>query len=231
MRKYLVFLCCVLVFGASSATAGERTLSETIPLRGIERLNVEVGVGDVVLTAIDSGSASVELRLRPRRGGVFSSMKRGERDVAAAAFASEAVGQTLYLRVESPEDNPRFEELWTVTVPARLGLELELGVGEVTINGLAGGVELELGVVDAIVELADGDVVVELGVGDMTLRGPAEAYGEVTASNGVGNARLTIRGDSVDGEGLVGDTASWQGEGPHSIEINVGVGDTMIKLD
>jgi hypothetical protein len=231
MKKSLGVMCCVLLFGLPSTAAEERTLSDTITVDGIERLSVEAGVGDVVLTVADSDTASVEIRLKPRRGGVFSSMKRGERDVATASLTSETVGQTLYLRIESPEDNPRFEELWTLAVPAILAMELELGVGEVTISGIAGGLDLELGVVDAIVEVPTGNVKVDIGVGDVTLRGPAAAYGEVRASNGVGDARLTIRGEAVDASGFVGDTASWQGDGPHSVEIQVGVGDSMIKLD
>ena len=84
-------------------------------------------------------------------------------------------------------------------------------------RGIAGGAALELGVGDVRVEVPNGDVIVDLGVGDAVVKAVAASYGPVEASGGVGDARIKVAGDSIKGEGFVGHSASWVGNGRHRI--------------
>jgi hypothetical protein len=92
-------------------------------------------------------------------------------------------------------------------------------------------VKVELGVGDAVIGVIDGPVAAEVGVGKGTVRGPASRYGDVTVSGGVGEADILVGGERVTGGGFVGRKASWRGDGPHSIELEVGVGEARVVLE
>jgi hypothetical protein len=214
-----------------AAAATDRTIVGSFGIDGVERVNVEAGVGEFELVASELDEVRIEVVLTPRRGGIFSSMKASEEQVEKAELSSEVVGRQLYLEISADDGDRRFEERWTVHLPASFAIGLEMGVGDVQIRGLEGGAELEVGVGDVVLELAGGDVTVDLGVGDLRLRAPADGVGSVKSSQGVGDSQLTIRGERIDGEGFVGKSASWSGDGPHRIVVTVGVGDAKISLE
>jgi hypothetical protein len=228
-RTLIIFSVATLL--VSLAGAADRVLTETYPAAGVDGVHITNGVGDVTITAGDVAEISVEITLIPRRGGLFSSFRNAEQDVESARLVSRLEGDTLVLDLESSSDEPRFEARWVVVQPAAAAVSLKLGVGDVTIRGLGSGVELELGVGDAAVEVADGAVDASIGVGDATVRAPADRYGSVDASGGVGGADVIVRDKKITGEGFVGQSSTWHGDGPHSISLEVGVGDARIRLD
>jgi len=151
--------------------------------------------------------------------------------VEAAEITSNIVGGKLYLEVSSESGDRRFEERWSLSLPARLAIEAELGVGNVSVIGLEGGVELDVGVGEVEVEAPAGDVTIDLGVGDVEVSGPADAFASAEVSGGVGGAEITVRGVEIADTGFVGHRASWTGDGEFFIEVEVGVGDASIKLE
>lgn len=219
--------------GAGLAWPGEpRTLTGSAPAAGLETVQLDAGVGDVTITAVDGAAeVAVEVRLEPRRGGFFSSMKKAQREVDSAELRMDASKGVLRLEVETDTDDHHFEETWTVTLPARLGLDLDLGVGEVEIRGVTGGLTVDLGVGDLLAEGVSGDLEIELGVGDAKVVASAADYGSVSGSGGVGDARLTVRGEQISSSGFVGHSAEWTGDGEQTITISVGVGDARVILE
>jgi len=224
-------LATVFLALAAAAGAAERVLNDTIPATDIDAVTLTNGVGDIVVTAAEVPEIAVDITLIPRRGGLFSSYRRAEQEVESARLIAKVTDRRLELELECSSGEPHFEAQWVVVLPARVTLELTAGVGDVTIRGAAAGVTIELGVGDATVEVSDGPVKVELGVGDATVRGPAGRFGEVTASGGVGDATVVAGGQQVTGEGMVGRETSWHGDGPHAIDLEVGVGDARVVLD
>jgi hypothetical protein len=232
MKKALIVLTLLLATTAPVIAGSPRTLNATIPAGGLDTVELEAGVGDVEILAVDTADQVIlEVQLKPRRGGFFSSMKKAEREVDEAELRAEASGGTLRLEIDTDSDDRHFEERWTIELPARLAFDLELGVGDVEIRGLAGEVSAEIGVGDVLVEAVSGDVNIEVGVGDASVTTLAEPYGSVAGSGGVGDARLTVRGERISSSGFVGHSAEWTGDGPHHIEISVGVGDARVTLE
>lgn len=231
MSKRLIPLLAVAACIASTAVAAERTLSHTQSANGIDIVSFSAGTGDFELLAGDTETIDVEVTLTPRRGGLFSSLKDSERQVDLAVLRADVVGDRLMLEVETDSGDRRFEENWHVKLPSRSGVEIEAGVGDVTMRGVAGGMKLDLGVGDVELEAPDGDIFVDLGVGDAVVKAIAGSYGPVEASGGVGDARITTAGDRIVGEGFVGHSASWVGSGSHRIQIEVGVGDARVTLE
>jgi hypothetical protein len=233
MKKLALVLPIILVCALIGEAAGPKSMTRTVPAADIEVLDLSSGIGDVTITARDGlDEVAIEVVLTPRRGGIFSSKRRAERDVEAAELEAAVKRDSLKLRISPVDDEDRrFEERWIIEMPSRLELKLEHGVGDVVIKGAAAGIELDSGVGDVEVEVPEGDITIDLGVGTGVVRAPASAYGAAEAAGGVGNARITAGGEEIEGGGFVSHSASWSGDGSYRIEVSVGVGDAIIELD
>ena len=232
MRKTILVITLILTV-ASLAAAGSRTLTSAVNASAVASLDLESGLGDVKITAIQgSDEVRVEVVLNPRRGGIFSSMRTAERDVAAASLTSRTDGETLMVGIDPPaDDERRFEEQWTIRIPARLAVEMDHGVGDVEITGMSSALELDSGVGDVAVSQRAGSVALDLGVGTAVVRAPVAEMKSAEAASGVGDARITVKGETIEGGGFISHAASWQGDGSSMIEVSVGVGDAIIRLD
>ena len=231
-RRFLVLLTATLMAAPTVGLAGNvRTLSAVVDAAELESVLLEVGVGDVEIVIGDDSSVQVEVHLKPRRGGIFSSLKKAERQVERATLMAQTSGSDLELKITNVSGDRRFEEDWTLLMPARLAVNLEHGVGDAIITGMKNDIDIDLGVGNATISSASGSIFAEIGVGELTVQAPASLYGDVEASSGVGSVRITVGDERLTGEGFVGHSAEWRGDGPHRISANTGVGDVIVKLD
>jgi hypothetical protein len=235
MRKSALVLSMALVFAVMAHAAGPKSMTRTIKAGDLQSLDISSGIGDVTIKGRDGlDEVTIEVVLTPRRGGFFSSKRQAERDVEAASLETAVKRDQLKLRVVTPKDDDedrRFEERWILEVPSRLALEIEHGVGDIDIRGVSAGIELDSGVGDVEIEVPEGNVAVDLGVGTAVVRAPAAVYGSAEAAGGVGSASLQVRGEKIESGGFVSKSASWSGDGRFRIEVAVGVGDAVIKLN
>jgi hypothetical protein len=234
MKRRVVLIFLVVVAMVVTADAGDtRTLTRSVDAGSVTRLVLDSGIGDVeIIAAPDATEIAIEVVLTPRRGGFFSSKRRAEQEVEAAVLSAEIKRDRLQLKI-TPEadDDRRFEENWSITLPASVALKLSHGVGDIDIRGAEAGVDIESGVGEVRVEVGGGEVSIELGVGTAVVRGPAAAYASAEGAGGVGDARITARGEKISGAGFVSHSATWEGDGNFHIEVSVGVGDAVITLD
>jgi hypothetical protein len=233
MKKLIFVLPIILVCALTVEGAGPKTMTRTIQAGDIDTLDLNSGIGDVSITAQKGlDEVSIEVILTPRRGGIFSSKRQAERDVEAASLEATVARDSLELRINPADDEDRrFEERWIIEMPSRLAIKLDHGVGDVVIEGATSGVELDSGVGDVDIQAIEGNINVDLGVGTAVVRAPAAVYGATEAAGGVGSARITVRGKEIEGGGFVGHSASWSGDGAYRLNVSVGVGDAIIKLD
>jgi hypothetical protein len=232
MKKLIFVLPIILVCALMVEAAGPKSMTRTIQAGDIDGVDLDSGVGDVTITARDGlEEIAIEVILTPRRGGIFSSKRQAERDVEEASLEAAVDSDSLELHISPGDiDDRRFEELWTIEMPSRLAITIDHGVGDIVIVGAAGGIEIDSGVGDVNVEALGGDISVDLGVGTAVIRGPASVYATAEAAGGVGNARITVRGENIEGGGFVSHAASWTGDGRFSVDVSVGVGDAVIEL-
>ncbi len=230
-RHHALLLVVVTSWVAASAAAGdERSLNASYPASGIRQVAIKAGAGDITIVASLNPTVAVDVSLTPRRGGIFASLVQAEQEVDKATLESTTSDHVLTLTVTPTGKDRRFEEDWTVHMPPDLAVALKLGVGNVTIQGLGGGMDLDVGVGDTTVTAPAGDVHLKLGVGDADLTAPAAMYGPVKASGGIGDATILVNGRSIQGKGMMGRTVSWTGQGPHTLKVEVGVGDAQVTL-
>lgn len=234
MKRCIILMS--LLVGATVVTADAadtRTLTRSLDAGSVTRLVLDSGIGDVEIHATpDASEITIEVVLTPRRGGFFSSKRRAEQEVEAAVLSAEIKRDRLKLKI-TPEadDDRRFEENWSIRLPATVAVKLDHGVGDVDIRGIDAGVEVDSGVGEVRVEVGGGDVSIDLGVGTAVVRGPAAAYATAEGAGGVGDARITARGEKISGGGFVSHAATWEGDGTFHIEVSVGVGDAVITLE
>jgi len=233
MKKLIFVLPIILVCALMVEAAGPKTLTRTIQASDIDTLDLSSGIGDVTITAREGlDEVAIEVVLTPRRGGIFSSKRQAERDVEAASLEAAVKRESLKLRISPTDDEDRrFEEKWIIDMPSRLAIKLEHGVGDVVIRAATAGIELDSGVGDVDVEAAEGDITIDLGVGTAVVRAPAAVYAAAEAAGGVGSARITVRGEKIEGGGFVSHAASWSGDGRYHLDVSVGVGDAIIELE
>ena len=233
MKKISLLASILLACAPSVDAAGPRTLTHSEPAASIEELDLDSGIGDVKITVREGvDDIAIEVQLTPRRGGFFSSKRQAEQAVEAASLRAISKGHRRVLRIDPPADEDRrFEERWTIEMPAHIRVTLDHGVGDVVIRGVATGLEIDSGVGDVDVQALEGDVTISLGVGTAVVRAPASAYASAEGAGGVGNARLTVLGKRIESGGFVGHSASWTGDGSYQIEVSVGVGDAVITLE
>ena len=131
MRTRLILAALLISAGLAPADAADtRTLTRSLPAGSISHLVVESGIGDVTIQAVPGATEiSIEVVLTPRRGGIFSSKRKAEQEVDAASLSSVTKGDRLELTIKpEADDDRRFEENWSITMPTTVSVKLEHGV-------------------------------------------------------------------------------------------------------
>jgi hypothetical protein len=233
MKKLSIACIFALICALQPLSASSRTLSGKLASDGVERVVIEISVGELELVAGDSESVTVKVELIPRRGGIFSSLRKAEEEVERATLEIDRGSDSLALKVVSADSaDRRFEELWKIEVPAHLALALKHGVGEATIQGMTGGIEAAVGVCDLTIRVQSGDVMVEATSGDVKVLAPLAEYRAAECETGVGSTQLLVAGKAISSDGMIGSSTSWSdSDGVFKIEVEVGFGDVEIRLN
>lgn len=207
MRR-VAFLLSALVIAASAYGGAIRTLDYASPGEGVATVVINAGTGRIELRADASPAITARVEVTAKGAG-----QRSQDQLAKLTLKGELQGDTLHLKVALPDgDTHDIGESWTVRVPARLAIKLNLGVGDISVFDSTGGVR------------------VNVGVGDVKIEGLNASFGEISAAVGVGSTTLTAPGGRRDGTGFIGTSLSARGTGTASIHANAGVGDIVIRL-
>ena len=189
-----------------------RTLTDTLPVEEAEWVFINLPIGELEVIGTDdddidihitlqcedrrskkcrNAAKDIELKIRRRFDGIEIELERWPK------FRSKGMSV-----------DGRFH------IPRQLGVEIEMGVGEVDVSGLADDVEIDVGVGDVRVEMEESDV------------------RSVNVDAGVGEAKLRVRGRTIEGSGFIGHGLDWrEGPGRAHIEIDCGVGSIKVYLD
>lgn len=183
---------------------GSKRLSYEIDATAFTSLQLEMAIGEMDIEISEGDTISLDIFLEADRR--WFSLRRP--DISDVELDQRPRGDSLYLGI----DRDNLEQTWRVRLPAYLALEIEVGVGDVSISGL------------------DNDLSLELGVGAVSVDVGSDNYGEIAVSAGVGDA--VVRGfQNSDNErrSLVGANGFYQGDGEYLIEVEVGVGDAQVR--
>lgn len=221
----------------ATAFAEARELTGATDAKGLKGLRLEAHVGSVEIKATDADRVTWTLKLEPDDddGWFTGGRKDAQKAVDGAKVRAAAAGETWELEIELPRgaDFDDVEEHWTIEVPTRFALDVEANVGEVRIDGVAGGVDAELNVGDLRINVAKGDVRASLNVGDLRIETRTGSLGRVKLGANVGDANLRLAGKRIDTDRTfpVGANLNYSGDGDDDIEGRVNVGEVSVRVE
>lgn len=202
---------CVLSAAPVHATVLE-TEPRTFPITAQQNVHLEFPVGELRVVPSDESRVRFDLRVRCKD----RSDERCEELANRLVLDSEMEGNTLRLTLQKfPKWNHRgMTVLGVLRVPRALAVRIEMGVGELEIEGL------------------EGDLDVNLGVGEASIRTAKLRAGHVSVETGIGEASIRGGGSDTRSRGFIGSVASWSsGRGRSSVRLHVGVGEGTVRLD
>jgi hypothetical protein len=214
MRRLILILALMLIAVPVGAEDSRRSLNLDKPAAGISAIVLEAGVGDVEVTADESGRITAQVEVEAKNGSHWWGSSRSRGSLDQVELTAEVKGDRLHLRVDRPGEHHdrQFGENWTIHIPAGVGVEIQLGVGELRIFDVGASVD------------------VEVGVGDIRIEGSYDAFGAVNAECGVGDATVHTPEGREDGHGFIAHELSTRGPGKAKLDAEAGVGDVEIRL-
>lgn len=194
-----------------SADPQPRTLVgrwEAAPLREI---SVVATSGAVTIAGADADEVDVSVEVRPARRtrALFS---RASGDPGTARLVHEATGTHASLRVA--DTHGPVEEHWTVRVPRRFGVRVDMHEGRLVVTGVEGALDLDV------------------SVGTIDADSHSTTHGAVDVRSQVGDARLTVAGRSIVAprQPGPGHRLRLDGEGAQALTLRVDVGDATLRI-
>lgn len=205
-RHQILILSSLLTVSAGSFADNYKNISRTLDADELDSLRIEFSVGELEVEMWDGDTIELDIELTSERSWL-SWRRRKVEDIELELRTS---GDELFLGI----DENKLNQQWVLKVPAKLALDIEIGVGEVRIDGL------------------DNNLSLELGVGEIEVITATDNFDYIDASVGVGDAILRGFGSGTENErSFVSADAHFEGRGEYHIEVELGVGEAMVRLD
>lgn len=202
----------LLVPGASAADS-ERQINASWSAAEFDVVRFDISVAELEVTAGSGDKIVVEILARCRRGE-----RRCEQALEDLELLDRTRGKALTIEFEGYRKwgKGRIEVEAFLTIPADLDFDLDMGVGEVNIEGLRGNLDLDL------------------GVGELTIDTEPDHLLSISLDVGVGDAQIYSNAKRLEGRRsfLIGSEVYWaEGKGDKRIKVDVGVGEVTVRLD
>ena len=213
MKSMFTVVLSVLLLTPIAAADDVREIEESFDIKGEQTLRIDFPVGELRIEGSGGNKVEAEFIIRCRWG---------------AGDCEEAL-EGLHLKTRSSDSRlnleldgfPKWHKKWLQTegvirMPKRNALDLDMGVGELEIEGLG------------------SDLRVDIGVGEASLRLPEKKFETISLDVGVGEAELFGAHDRVAGRRsmLVGSEIYWnEGKGSSRVKVDIGVGEITVWLE
>lgn len=211
--KLALTLAALAVLAAPAAHAALLTTDpHTYPVTAKHRIHLEFPVGQLKVVPGDASTVRFDLKVRCRG----ASDERCEEMANRLILDSDDTGGTLHLKLHKyPHwNNHGMTVIGQLSVPRALAVDIEMGVGELDVDGL------------------EGDLDVELGVGEADIRASRAQASHVSVDTGIGDAEIQGGGTGTRSRGFIGSHAVWtDGDGRSAVRLHVGVGDATVRLE
>ncbi|MCF2908702.1 hypothetical protein L1285_10270 [Pseudoalteromonas sp. DL2-H2.2] len=203
MRKNIM-IGALLVLSAAAQAKETRTLTQTFELADSKELEIQFPIGKLKTESHTGKTIEVTIVLEPAEYDL-DNMAGVLEDVQ---LDSRRAGDDLSLSI----NNKYVKQHWTVKVPESMELDVEIDVGNVKLLGL------------------NNDADVEIGVGNVNIESSAKDFRRVRFDSGVGKTRVSdLPGEANTDRNMVGETLRYRGDGEHSLDIEVGVGNITLR--
>lgn len=188
-----------------------RKITEEFQVGSTPKIQTKLKSGDLIVQGWDGPFVQAEINLGCLEGTPSDICKKATDGVSLAWSRTK---KELLVRVKGAT-GWRARHLWIEArfkVPAKVPLEVESVNGEVQISGMLNTVE------------ADS------GSGNITITQSKASVGPLHIDVGAGKAELWVSGGKIEGSGLLR-SINWTGTGAARIEVDLGAGDAVVRLD
>ena len=215
--------------------AEPRVLDLDAPTAGLDRLGLDVGVGEVRITGSADDQLHVKVTLKPKEHELFGMLHWNEasrEQIAGAVIKQQRQDKRLTLSLDYPHDQDNLKQEWEVQVPARLALDADMKVGEMTIADVAGGVDAKLDVGELSIDTPKGRIHGDVNVGEIRATSGSEKHGRIELSSSIGETVVSIGGHSVGRHehGGLGNHVSIDGDGPDEMRLSINIGEASLHI-
>ena len=223
--KFSFLMLAAILFLAVPFAHADRMIHESFSLEGIERLSVDGHVGRILVNPEESEKIELDLKLEPDKGK--------HPDLDSVRLIQDQDGKTFKLSLDVPFRRDDMIETWTLRVPARLALKLNMDVGDLVVEGIHGGLDLSVKVGKIEANAPEGEVLAKTNVGDIQIHSSTKSYGVVIVDANVGDTSLSINDHKVvySKSPGPGNRVMLDGPGRDRIELSTNVGDAELKLE
>lgn len=192
---------CLLLLAAIAAPAwADIPLSADIPAKGVDRLELAAGSGELHITASPDDAVHVKLTLDQEPHsflGLFHWMSSGtSKDLMGASLSESAAGGVLKLGIAYPSggDHGDVKQKWLIAVPARFAASVDMEAGMLSIKDLSGGVTTHLSAGYTDIHVPTGPVHARQSAGRIRVVRDDPQPGLVHASSSMGLAIMSFDG-------------------------------------
>lgn len=204
-----------LVLTTAAPARGDEVVDvfeKSYPAQNLKDLRFEMSIGTIDVRASDRSDIHVSIELRCR-----SHHELGRCRAAAKNVRLEEDRDEDLLELELRQKGTRrglIEVVAILEAPRKLGLDLDLGVGEVEVVGF------------------EDDIKIDLGIGEASVIAPEAAFRSVRIDAGIGESDLVAGGRHIESAGLFSDEITWtKGPGKASVYVDCGIGEARVRLE
>lgn len=177
---------------------------------GATAVDIELVIGSLRIEGFSGRNVEVVVELTCTRTDEEKCRRRAER----IRLRPRLSGEKLYLALEN---TPRgraggIEATMKVRMPKQMGVEIDIGGGDMKIDGVL------------------GDIEIDSAGGSVELKGVQDSVGSFKADVGFGKGKLYLRDGRVEAAGLPR-SITWRGPGRQQIEIDLGGGEITARLE
>lgn len=223
----LLWLICPMLLAQAP-----RVLEQQIDVADLTKIELQANVGDIQIHVVEGPKIKIKVTLSAHKRGMFGNATKLAASIEEARLLHRIDNRSLLrLEVDAPYNKKYLQEDWTLEVPSHLGFELDLGVGNLNASGIRGNIDVNSGVGDVTLTQVSGSIEVDVGVGDVNITVSGADYKKIELDTGTGDAIFeSPQGKSYD-DNFVGGHLIWKGSGPHTLEVDAGVGDVMVRIN
>ncbi len=208
----MTVLAAITAFATPSfALDPVRRITEEFQVGSAPKIQTKLKSGDLIVEGWDGTTVQAEINIGCLEGTDLDACRKATDGVSLAW--SRTTKQVL-VRVKGATGF-RARKLWIEArfkVPNKVPLEVESVNGEVQVSGML------------------SDVEADSGSGDITITQSKASVGPIHIDVGAGKAELWVSGGKSEGSGLLR-SINWTGTGRAKIEIDLGAGNAVVRLD
>lgn len=197
-------LAISMLFATAVMADSFKHISQVIEAADLEKLHLDISVGELDIETYDGDEIQLEVDITAQRRW-FSFRSKDVEDIELEIDGS---GPRVYVGLREQD----IEQDWRIKLPAKLELEVDMGVGDVHIEDFS------------------NTLIMDLGVGSVRIDVVADDYDVIHANAGVGDSRISgFEGGSDNERNFISADSYYHGEGDKIMEVEIGVGDVEIR--